>query len=70
MATYRLKMYEDYQLEGFIKTLTSNGYEVTFREGGNARILMCDVADDKCKIRESSKDASDFADNETIMPAT
>ena len=51
-TTFRLKMHDAKNLDGFINILTSNGYCVKFREGGNARILMCDVVDDKCKIKE------------------
>ena len=54
--TFRFKIHDALNLDGFIKTLTSNGYQVNFREGGNARILMCDVSDDKCIIRNKDEE--------------
>ena len=58
-TTFRLKMHDAKNLDGFISVLTSNGYSVKFREGGNARILMCDVSDDKCKLRGTEDEDSD-----------
>lgn len=54
--TFRFKMHESRDVDGFIRLLTSNGYQVTFREGGNARILMCDVTDDKCIVRNKEEE--------------
>ena len=53
--TFRLKSRNSTDLAGFINTLTANGYQVTFREGGNHNILMADVDNDSCKIRNASK---------------
>lgn len=59
--TYRFKTHEARDIDGFIRTLVSNGYRVSFREGGNARVLMCDVSDDKCVIRKSKNAEVDEA---------
>lgn len=58
--TYRFKTHEARDIDGFIRTLVSNGYRVSFREGGNARVLMCDVTDDKCVVRNKEQELDDF----------
>lgn len=63
MTTYRFKMHNSADLDGFINTLTSNGYKVLLRSGGNARILMCDVIDGDCKVRENDE-SKDRAESE------
>ena len=60
--TFRFKTHESRDLDGFVKTLTSNGYQVTFREGGNSRILMCDISDDKCVIRNNDEEVQEASE--------
>ena len=64
--TYRFKSFTANDLQGFLNLMVANGYVVTFREGGNKNVLMCDVSSGSCVVRNSkSKETTDSL--ETII---
>ena len=64
--TFRFKIHEAKDLDGFIKILVYNGYKVSFRPGGNSNIWMCDIDDDQCVARNTSK-IEDVSDNSVFV---